>query len=407
MLVDALESRKGYKQVLSHRNFFALWLGSLIGRTGDYLLFIAMVGFIVNLTGSGLDAGVMTALFYIPVFLFAPLFGRIVDNNDRKKLIVLATMIEVLFGAVLFISIRESFLVLPLSFISVFMIATFGLMVSICRSSSIPLTVSKEELTSANSLQQSTTQFSRIFGYAAGGILLLLLGRTSGIVLLVVVTFIASAIAFSTMSFTSPVAEGKSRRSADGLKYIAGNRLFLEITAFLTIVNFTGAGMIFLPAFMSQDVFRTGETGYASIMVALALGTIAGNYLVTVIKVRGIVGKIMLLSIIANAALYVVFAYSGDLINALAVTLIIGLVEGISAVPFVSLLQARTPPDRMGSVLAGVSMLLLGGASLSMILSGELVTILGVRYVYLLFAALLAVITVVGFNMKELRKASY
>jgi hypothetical protein len=267
--------------------------------------------------------------------------------------------------------------------------------------------VSKEELTSANSLQQSTTQFSRIFGYAAGGILLLLLGRTSGIVLLVVVTFIASAIAFSTMSFTSPVAEGKSRRSADGLKYIAGNRLFLEITAFLTIVNFTGAGMIFLPAFMSQDVFRTGETGYASIMVALALGTIAGNYLVTVIKVRGIVGKIMLLSIIANAALYVVFAYSGDLINALAVTLIIGLVEGISAVPFVSLLQARTPPDRMGSVLAGVSMLLLGGASLSMILSGELVTILGVRYVYLLFAALLAVITVVGFNMKELRKASY
>ncbi len=401
------DKRVGYAEVLAHRNFLALWTGSLVGRTGDYLLSVAMIAFVVARTDNGFDAGLMAAVFYIPIFLFAPLFGRIVDNNDRRRLLVVSTLMEVFFGILLYLAVKENFLVLPLSFALVFVISAFGLMVSICRSSSIPLTVSRDELTAANSLQQTTSQFSRIFGYAAGGVLFIVLGETSGLVLLVVISFIISASVFSLMRFESPVAEGRGRRSADGLKYIKGNRLFLQITVFLTIVNFTGAGMLFLPAIMSSRIFLTGETGYASILLVLAVGSIAGNYLVTVFRVRDRVGSIMILSVMANGILYIMFAYSPGIIAALAVTLVIGVVEGISAVPFVALLQARTPPERMGSVLAGISMLLLGGASLSMVLSGELVVLMGVQRVYVLFAALLLAVSLLGANMKELRQASY
>lgn len=405
--VSANVDRVGYVQVLSQKNFLALWLGSLTGRTGDYLLSVAMIAFVLKVTGSALDTGLITAAFYIPIFLFAPLFGRIVDNNDRRALMIAASLLEVVLGFFLYFALRMNFMVLPVSFFSVFLISTFGLIVSIGRSSSVPLTVSKDELASANSLQQTTTQLSRIVGYAAGGVLFVLVGEAPGIVLLVVAMFIASAAIFSTMDFVSPIAPGKSRRSADGLRYIAHNRLFRDIAFFLMVVNFTGAGMIFLPAVMSSEVFGTGSTGFALILFVLAAGTMAGNFLVTLLGARDKVGKIMIYSIAANAVLYILFAYAGSLVNALAVTVVIGLVEGVSSVPFVALLQARTPPERMGSVIAGVSMLLLGGASLSMILSGGLVMLLGVRYVYVMFALLLVCMTIVGANMKTLREASY
>lgn len=403
----ATENRRiGYIEVLSHRNFLALWSGSLVGRTGDYLLSVAMIAFAYTLTGSSLYAGLVAAAFYIPIFLFAPLFGSIVDNNDRKRLMVVASLLQALFGLILYFSLAEGFMVIALTFISVFLISTFGLVVSISRTSSIPLTVAREELTSANSLQQTTSQFSRIFGYAAGGVLFVLLGQTQGIVLLVVGTSFISAAFFATMKFDSPVAEGKSRKSLDGLKYVRKDSLFFEITVFLTIVNFTGAGMILLPEFMSNDIFHTGSAGYALILVVLAIGTILGNYIVTMFRARQMVGKIMIASILANAVLYILFAFSSFYV-ALGFTFVIGIVEGISSVPFIALLQARTPADWMGSVIAAVSMLLLGGASASMLISGGLVAILGVQMVYVLFALLLFAIAAAGFAMKELREAAY
>ncbi len=403
--VDA--SRTGYVTVLSQKNFLALWLGSLVGRTGDYLLSAAMIAFVFTLTGSGFDTGLITAAFYVPIFLFAPYFGRIVDNNDRKKLMILATLLEVVSGLALYFSILMGTAVLPMAFVCVFAISTFGLLVSVCRSSVIPVLVSENELATANSLQQTTSQLSRIFGYALGLAGFVLIRDTAGIVLVVVAAFLASVLFFAFMRFVSPIAHGRSRRSADGLKYIAGNRLFLEISIFLTVANFTGAGMIFLPAIMSNDILGAGNAGFALILVALAAGTIAGNYVVTLVKVRRIVGKIMILSIAANAALYVAFAFSAYISYAIAVTFIIGIVEGISSVPFIALLQAKTPPERMGSVLAGMSMLLLGGGSVSMVLSGGLVETLGVQRVYIIFAILLAAVAALGSTVKGLREASY
>lgn len=366
-----------------------------------------MIAFVFTLTGSGFYTGLITAAFYVPIFLFAPYFGRVVDNNDRRKLMIFATLLEVVSGVVLYLSIVRGVAVLPMAFICVFVISTFGLLVSVCRSSVIPVLVSENELATANSLQQTTSQLSRIFGYAAGLAGFVLIRETAGLVVVVVSALLASVVFFAFMRFASPIAAGRSRRSADGLKYIAGNRLFLEISIFLTVANFTGAGMIFLPAIMSNDILGAGNTGFALILVALAAGTIAGNFLVTMVNVRRMVGRIMILSIAANAALYAAFAFSTYIEFAIPVTFVIGIVEGISSVPFIALLQAKTPPERMGSVLAGMSMLLLGGGSISMIVSGELVEILGVQYVYILFAILLAAIAAAGTTVKGLREASY
>ncbi len=243
----------GYFRVLGNRSFFYLWAATLVSRTGDNLLSIAMLWFVYGvLTHNVMYAGLIAAAYYAPTFLFAPVFGKIADGYNRKKVMIAATLSEMTFAILLYLSITFDVFVLQTSFIAVFSIASFGFLVSISRSSSIPLTVPKDELTAANSLQQATTQLTRIFGFLAGGALLLLLG------------------------------------------------------------------------------------------------------------IRGI-----------------------------------------------ALIQARTPNERLGSVLAALSLLLLGSASLSMMASGLLVDVMGVQGVYLFFALLMLVTCAAATNMKELRNASY
>ena len=404
---ESMSQRVGYIRVLGNRGFFFLWSATLISRTGDYLLSIAMIWFVYGiLTHNPLYAGLITAFYYIPNFIFAPYFGRIVDTYSRKKVMIVATLMQFIFAIMLYASVALKFMILDFSFISVFAIATFGMLVSISRSSSIPLAVPREELTAANSLQQATTQLTRIFGYAAGGVLLLLVS-IKGIIAIEIAIFLFSSLILSMMKIRSSPENNRRKSSLDGFRYIRNEKLFFEIVIFLSIVNFTGAGMTVLPAIMSRTVFSSGSSLFVSILVSLAIGTVAGNYAVTRFRIGLVAGKILIATNAIDALLYVLFAYSPSPLFATAAAAAIGFVEGISIVPFVTLIQAKTPNDRLGSVLAALSMLLLGSASLSMISSGFLVSLVGVKAVYILFAIVLVVMSAVGMNMKELRNASY
>jgi len=403
---EETQGKVRYLHVLSGRNFLALWSGSLISRIGDYMLSITMITFIYSITHSPVLTGLMTAVFYIPVFLFSPFFGSVADNNDRKKLLFTSLIAEFALCTALYLSVSLNFFVLPASYISVFLISTFGVLVSISRGSLIPLTVSREELTVANSLQQTTTQLTMIFGNLLGGFLFVIL-RTPGILLLILIAFLISAAVISSMKVQSPKATGGKRRSLDGLKYVFRKRLFAELTVILSILNFTAAAMLFLPVLMSYNVFHTGKEGFAWILVALGAGTISGNFLCTKINARKRTGLLIISANLFDALLYFLFAQNSIFYLALPIAAAVGLVEGTAMVPFVSLVQSKTPAERLGSVLGGMNMVLLGGGSLSMISSGFLVSVFGVRNVYIIFAALLLAISLVGLGMKELRQAAY
>ncbi|MEM3852610.1 MAG: MFS transporter, partial [Methanomassiliicoccales archaeon] len=343
--------------------------------------------------------------FYIPVFLFAPFFGRVIDNNDRKHLIIFASVMETCFGLLLYASLALHALVLPISFASVFGISTFGFLISTSRGSLIPLTVEKNEITTANSLQQLTTQSTMIFGYLLGGTLYFLL-RTGGVVLLDIGAFIASASILSTLKVTSPAAE-RRRRSLDGVRYIFGNKLYAETTILLAISNFTAAGMTFLPLIMSYDVFHTGRLGYVAVLVTVGVGTMAGNYLCTRIDVRRRTGLLLITANLLDGFFYLFFGTSNRLPVDIVLAFLIGITEGVAAVPFIALLQSKIPAERLGSVLSAMSMFLLAGASASLLSSGFFVDLFGVRNVYIIFASLLLAVSLAGAAMKDLRGASY
>jgi Transmembrane secretion effector len=71
---ECMSTRQGLQHSPLHRSAFRrLWLGLVISRLGDQFTIIALVWFVLQLTGSGIAIGLVVFCFQLPTILSSPL----------------------------------------------------------------------------------------------------------------------------------------------------------------------------------------------------------------------------------------------------------------------------------------------------------------------------------------------
>ena len=78
-----------YRQLLNgNADFRRLWLGQVISEIGDWFNNIAVLALTLSLAGPGRE-GIAIAVYaiarHLPLFLFGPLAGVVVDCIDRRR----------------------------------------------------------------------------------------------------------------------------------------------------------------------------------------------------------------------------------------------------------------------------------------------------------------------------------
>jgi MFS family permease len=91
---------------LRQRNFALLWLGGLISFTGDWMLIAALPFYVYQQTGSTLATAAMSVAAILPSVLLGSLAGVFVDRWDRKRVMVVANLLQMI--AVLFLLLVRS-----------------------------------------------------------------------------------------------------------------------------------------------------------------------------------------------------------------------------------------------------------------------------------------------------------
>ena len=184
-----------YRQLLKgNADFRRLWTGQVISEIGDWLNNIAVLALTIQLAGRGRE-GLAIAIYavarHLPLFLFGPLAGVVVDRVDRRRVMVAADIARSLL-ALLFI-IAGQRLALPLIYVvgaSLFSVSAFF---NAAKRASIPNIVeSADELLAANSLSASTTAATIAIGSALGGIIATFVGRNT-VFIINAATFLLSA----------------------------------------------------------------------------------------------------------------------------------------------------------------------------------------------------------------------
>src|SRR5450432_1294087 len=177
----------GYLGLVRHnRDFRLLYAGSLISLGGDWFLTVALLDLVLQLTGSATLASLMLLCQTLPIFIFTPLAGHIIDRVDRRKLMITVDIIRT--GACLLPLLARTPALLPFAYAGVVLISIGSAYFEPASQAALPNIVAAEELGPANVLMGSTWGTMLAAGAAIGGLVTARFGRD--------VSFIVDAASF-------------------------------------------------------------------------------------------------------------------------------------------------------------------------------------------------------------------
>ena len=179
-----------FRDVLKDKNFFFLWLGQVVSEVGDWLNAVAVLAMTIEFAGPA-RAGVAVAIYavarHLPIFLFGPIAGVLVDRWNRRSVMIVADIVRALLALGFVVAAqRKSLAAIYVVGAALFCVAAFF---NAAKRASIPRLVSgTNALLSANSLTASTTATTLAVGSALGGMLVSVTGRDA--------VFITNAFSF-------------------------------------------------------------------------------------------------------------------------------------------------------------------------------------------------------------------
>jgi len=88
-------------RVLRHRDFRLLWLANSASVVGDRIVTVALALFVVELTGSATDLGIVLAAYSVPLIFFLLVGGVLADRLPRHLVVVVTDLVRFALHALL------------------------------------------------------------------------------------------------------------------------------------------------------------------------------------------------------------------------------------------------------------------------------------------------------------------
>jgi predicted MFS family arabinose efflux permease len=411
-LLDVIRSAPGRIAIaLTHRNFRLLWMGALTSSSGTWMQKVAQAWLIVTTTGSrsAFFLGLDSFLGELPLVLFTMIGGVFADRRDRRHMILMSQIIQMLVALMLAVLIYTRRIhiahVLALSFIAGCARAFGGP----AYQSLIPTLVGKEDLPNAIALNSIQFNLAQVLGPFAAGAALAAFGLVAcfglnGISFLFV---IAAVLALREVHVPPTATESMVAQFWDGLRCVQGSRNLVIVMALGFVGTFLGAPLLtFLPV-ITRDVFHRDVGFYTQLMTFSGAGALTGAVVVAWLGKNKHMGRILLILLTLFGAIIVGFGLSRTIYLSALILFIGGSLFVMCSSLTTSLAQLLAPPDLRGRVVSIYLVAFLGGSPLGGLASGWLVARAGSAPVMLVIngtaLALVALCFLIhGQNLKDI-----
>lgn len=352
-----------------------MWLGACTSSIGTWMQNLAQSWLVYELTKSAWYLGLDVFLGQIPIFLFSMLGGVVADRKDRRKILVVSQLIQMVcaitlatlawFGAV------QVWQILALSF-TVGTAQAFG---GPAYQAMIPSLVKKEDLQNAIAMNSIQFNVARVIGPTIGGVTLAKFGAVwcFGInafsFLAVIFTLMRVAPRPPAMTGKEPVLESMKV----GLRFIRDNSVMGSLVVLAFFMTLLGVPiMTFLPVF-AERVFHLGKEAYSEMLVVSGIGSVLGGVFVAATSSFHRKGLLSLGSLCALGALTFGFAISTNFYVA-CLMLFFGGAALIACFGLVSsLVQSLTADSMRGRVMSIYNVAFRGGMPFGAFAAGKLI----------------------------------
>ena len=263
-----------------NRDFRRLFFASVISLGGDWFLFVALGGLLLEATGKATAVGLMIFAQEVPVFLATPWAGWLADRLDRRRLMIACDLARTVICA--------SFLLvgpgnLWLAYALLVALSLFAAVFDPASSAALPNVVDSEDLATANALSGSLWGTMLAVGAAAGGVVATLFGPKTAFAV-DAASFALSALLLLGVrrAFSLPKEHeehvGIAEATRETVRYARQDG---RVWALVSVKFGFGAaaGVLALIAVFARDIFHAGDVGFGLLMAARGVGALIGPFL--------------------------------------------------------------------------------------------------------------------------------
>ena len=267
-----------------NRSFRNLFIASVISLGGDWFLFVAIGGLVLDATGNATSVGIAILSQELAFFLASPFAGTLADRLDRRKLMIgcdLARAVICLgFLAVDVETIWLGYLLLAV-------LSVFAAPFDPAFSAALPNVVAAQDLTTANALSGSLWGTMLAIGAALGGVVSSVFGADTAFVVDAVSFVISAGLLMRIRTPFSERAASTLRSDADHPSVVEATRETIRYARrdhrVLALIGVKGgfglaAGVLALIPVFGKQVFGAGDIGFGLLMAARGVGALIGPF---------------------------------------------------------------------------------------------------------------------------------
>jgi len=369
--------------------------------------FIVIEWEVYSITKNPLSLGIIGLMEVIPAVSMALFAGHIVDQREKKRMLVWCILgfSIISFGLFLLtwpavVGDASSAIILYSIYFLVFLGGLVRAFLGPTIFSLLSLIVPKKAYPNAATWSSSVWQIGAVLGPAVAGFSINWIGVHWSMCL--VVGFSVSALIALTQIEKKPILNPKIGEPVmeslkEGIKFVFNNKTILGVLSLDMVAVLFGGAVALLPVF-AQDILKVGPEGFGVLRAAPAIGAFITMLISAYVPLYKKAGMKLLIAIFIFGLCIIVFGVSTIFWISVVALFLSGVADGISVVIRQTILQLKTPDHMRGRVAAVNSMFVGSSNELGAFESGLTAKLMG-TVTSVVFGGSMTLLTVLGFGI--------
>jgi MFS family permease len=323
--------------------------------------FIVIEWQVYSLTKNPLSLGIIGLMEVIPAIAMALFAGHIVDQKEKKGLLLKCILgfSVISFGLFLLTwpPVVSGYSTKTILYGIYFMVFLGGIVRSFLGPtifSLLSLIVPKKVYPNAATWSSSVWQIGSVLGPAVAGFSITLIGvhwSMCSVFLCSVFSLIALSQIATKPILNPKIGEPIMESLKEGVKFVFNNKTVLGALSLDMVAVLFGGAVALLPIF-AQDILKVGPEGFGVLRAAPAVGSFLILIVSAYVPMNKNAGMKLLSAIFAFGICIIVFGLSTIFWLSVAALFLSGVFDGVSVVIRQTILQLKTPDHMRGRVSA-------------------------------------------------------
>jgi MFS family permease len=415
----SLESSKVKKdpyaalRFLEFRNFMGVRFFLIFAWS---MQFVVIEWEVYQITKDPLSLGIIGIMEIIPAIGFALFAGHIVDQNERRKILLICISCFIFISYLLYLLIENK---LHYSFTSNFVLYSIYFLVflgGIVRAfigpsvfSLLGSIVPKKLYPNAATWSSSMWQMAAMLGPTLGGFTIGWIGTSNSLFIVTICSVIALIFLtrISKKPFNPKTGESIFDSLKVGLKFVIETKEILGALTLDMIAVLFGGAVALLPIF-AAEILKVDAQGFGLLRAAPAVGAFITMITIAYFPINKNAGMKLLFSIAGFGFCIIIFGLSQWFWLSVFILFLSGIFDGISMVVRSTVLQLKTPDNMRGRVSSVNSIFVGSSNELGALESGIAAKLMGV-VPSVVFGGIMTISTVLatGIFVPKLRKLDF